>query len=424
MGCISVRPLRTRCFSVTIPLVRFTLVFLLAVLQVRATADMPMTLISENEAEPIHGAILRKEAWTQDAVRRLRADADKRLTQGPWTVTAVRPKNIELDVHDYYSEATYYWPDSGHPGGPYVRQDGKANPGRFLDNKNALNAMCDAVFSLGAAAYLFDNPAYAQRAARVINVWFVNPKTRMNPTLDYAQAIPGADSGRPEGVLDGRVLIRAIQGMELLAATGSWDPKDQAAVHKWFEDYLHWLLHSRTGEDEKNSGNNHASWYVAQVAAVANFAGDHAAQQAAFAFYRDSIFSRQIRKDGSAPREEARTRSLSYSAFNLEAYAMVCRIAQVQGVDLWTLQSKNGATIATVIDYLAPYLSNPHTWNKEQIVDFESTGLYSLAFAGMGLKRPDYVALFRKVERPEGAWMAFVDLVVGRWESSGHRNGR
>ena len=161
---------------------------------------------------------------------------------------------------------------------------------------------------------------------------------------------------------------------------------------------------------------------MAQLAAVANFVSDNAAQQSAFALYRDNIFPKQIRKDGSAPREEARTRSLSYSVFNLEAFSMVCRIAQVQGMDLWSLQAKNGATIATVIDYLAPYLSDPRKWNKEQIVDFESTGLYSLAFAGMGLKKPDYVALFRKVERPEGAWMAFVDLIVGRWESSGRRN--
>jgi hypothetical protein len=408
-------------FSGTIFLVRIGLILVLAISQVRAAADMPMTLVSENEAEPIHGAILRKEAWTQDAVRRLRADADKRMTQGPWTVTASRPKNIELDAHDFYSEATYYWPDPDHPGAPYVRQDGHANPGRFMDNKNALNAMCDAVFALGSAAFLLDNPAYAQRAARVVNVWFVNPKTRMNPNLEYAQAIPGSDTGRPEGVLDGRVLIRAIQGMEFLAATGSWDAKDEAATHKWFEDYLHWLTHSKTAEDEKNSGNSHASWFVAQLAAVANFAGDNAAQQSAFALYRDYIFPRQIRKDGSAPREEARTRSLSYSVFNLEAYAMTCRIAQVQGVDLWSLQAKNGATIATVIDYLAPYLTDPRKWNKEQIVDFQNTGLYSLAFAGMGLKKPEYVALFRKVEHPEGAWMAFVDLIVGRWESSGRR---
>ncbi len=382
-----------------------------------------MTLLSENEAEPIHGAILRKEAWTQDAVRRLRADADRRMMQGPWTVTAVRPKNIELDLHDYYSEATYYWPDPDHPGGPYVRQDGHANPGRFMDNKNALNAMSDAVFSLGSAAFLLDNPAYAQRAARVVNAWFVNPKTRMNPNLEYSQAIPGTNTGRAEGVLDGRVFIRAIQGMEFLAATGSWDAKDQLATHRWFEDYLHWLMHSKTGEEEKNSGNNHASWYIGQLAAVANYVGDNSAQQTAFTFYRDSVFNRQIKKDGSAPREEVRTRSLSYSAFNLEAYSTLCRIAQVQGLDLWTQQAKNGATIATIIDYLAPYLNEPGKWKKEQIVDFETSGLYSLAFAGMGLKRPDYVALFRKVERPEGAWMAFVDLVVGRWESSGRRAG-
>jgi hypothetical protein len=277
------------------------------------------------------------------------------------------------------------------------------------------------VFSLGSAAFLLDNPAYAQRAAKVVSAWFVNPKTRMNPNLEYSQAIPGTNTGRAAGVLDGRVLIRAIQGMEFLAATGSWDAKEQAATHRWFEDYLHWLTHSKTGEDEKNSGNNHASWYAAQVAAVANYVGDSAAQQAAFAFYRDHIFDKQIKKDGSAPREEARTRSLSYSAFNFEAYSTLCRIAQVQGVDLWSLQAKNGATVATVIDYLAPYLSEPDKWRKEQIVDFDATGLYSLAFAGMGLKRPDYVALFRKVERPEGGWTAFVDLIVGRWESSGRR---
>jgi hypothetical protein len=123
-----------------------------------------MTLISESDAEPIHSAILRKEAWTQDAVRRLRLEADKRLKEGPWSVTSDRPRNIELDSHDYYSEATYFWPDPDHPAGPYVRRDGRANPDRFLANKNTLNAMSDAVFTLGSAGFLLDNQQYAQRA--------------------------------------------------------------------------------------------------------------------------------------------------------------------------------------------------------------------------------------------------------------------
>ncbi len=380
-----------------------------------------MTLVSDEEAEPIHSAIIRKEAWTLDAVRRLRTDAEKHLHDGPFTVTSDRPKDLDLDIHDYFSEAPYWWPDPANPTGPYVRRDGVTNPARFQANKTALNAMCDAVFSLGTAAYLLDDPRYGKRAALLIHTWFINPQTRMNPDLEYAQAIRGSGNGRSAGILDGRVFIQAIQGMEFLANTGAWDPKDQKAVREWFGEYLRWLTHSRYGNEEKRSGNNHGTWWTAQVAAVASFAEDNAAQQAAFAFYRDSIFQTQIRKDGSAPREEARTRSLSYSSFNAEALAMVCRIAQVRGVDLWSVRTKDGATLSSVIDYLTPYLKDPGKWRKEQIAAYQSDGAFFVAFAGMGLKKPEYVEMFRTLEVPSGAWPALVDLLVGRWEAAGHQ---
>jgi len=354
-------------------------------------------------------------------VRRLRAEADKRVKEGPWTVTSDRPVGVDLDAHDYYSEAPYWWANPEAPAGPYIRRDGRVNPDRFMANKAALDAMCDTVFTLGAAAFFLDDAHYGQRAARIVNTWFVNPKTRMNPSLDHAQAIRGVDSGRGEGVLDGRVFIRAIQGMEFLAQAGTWDPKDQAAVRKWFEEYLRWLTQSKNGIDEKTSGNNHATWWTAQTAAVATFVENKREGDMAFDFYRDHIFPRQIRADGGAPREEARTRSLSYSAFNAEALTMTCRIAQVAGVDLWSVRAKNGAALPTVIDYLSPYLSDPRKWTKEQISELQNEGFYFLAFAGMGMKKPEYLAMYHKLERPEGAWLAFVDLIVGRWEAAAHQ---
>jgi Alginate lyase len=388
---------------------------------VARAAGIPMTLVSEEEAETIHSAIIRKEAWTQDSVRRLRMEAEKRLKEGPWSVTTERPKGIELDTHEYYSEAPDWWPDPENPTGPYIRHEGQANPIRFLGNRNALDAMCDAVFTLGTAAFLLDDAHYAQRAARVINIWFLSPKTRMNPSLDHARAIPGINTGTGNGVLDGRALIRAIQGMEFLAQTPGWDAHEQAGVRKWFGEYLQWLLHSANAEDERRSGNNHASWWAAQTAAVATFVEDSAAEQTAFNFYRNRIFPWQIRGNGSAPHEETRSRSLSNSALNLEAFTMICRIAQVNGTDLWDVRARNGATISTVVDYLSPYLSDPHKWTIEPIADFQNEGLYSLAFAGMGLKKPEYVALYRKLEKPEGAWLSLVDLMVGRWEAAGHQ---
>ena len=384
-------------------------------------AGAPTTLVSDGEAEPIHSAIVRKESWTVEPVRRLRAEAERRFKEGPWTVTADRPVGVNLDPHEYYSEAPYWWPQSEDPTAPYVRKDGQVNSNRFLANKTALNSMAEAVFTLGTAAYLLDEPRYAQRAARIIRVWFLDPKTRMNPSLENAQAIRNLNSGRGAGIIDGRIFIRAIQGMEFLGQTGNWDAKDQAATRKWFQEYLHWLVTSAPSEAEKNSGNNHASWWTAQMAAVASFVEDEAAQKTVFAFYREHIFPHQIKPDGSAPREEARTRGLSYSAFNLEAFTVTCRIAQLRGVDLWSVSAKGHATVSSVIDYLTPFLTDPKKWSKEQITDFSNDSLYALAFAGMGMKKPEYVALYRKLERPEGAWLSLIDLLVARYEASAHQ---
>lgn len=413
------RPVAESRTSGTIAIVRIACLYALAALLSQA-ATTPMTLVSEGEADPLRSAITRKEAWTQDAARRLRAIADRRMKEGPWSVTFERPRGIDLTDHDYYSEAPYWWPNPDEPSGAYVFREGRLNPDRFAANRTALNAMCDAVFALGTAAYLFDDARYGQRAAHIVNTWFINPKTRMNPDLEHAQAIRNWNLGRSAGIIEGRVFIRAIQGMEFLAESGSWDPKDQAAVRKWFEEYLHWLTQSKNGVQEGRTGDNHASWWTAQVAAVATFVGDDAATKMVFDLYRDRVFLRQIRADGSAPREEVRATPW-YSVFNLEALTMVCRIAEVQGVDLWSVRGRNGSSLGTVIDYLHPYLSDPRKWSREQAVDLETDALYFLAFAGMGLKKPEYIALYQRLEHPDKAWLSLVDLLVGRWEASGHQ---
>ena len=378
-----------------------------------------MTLVSDDETDPVRSAIRRKEAWTLEAARRLRVDADRRLIAGPWSVTSDRPAGLSLDAHDYYSEAPYYWPNPDDPSGPYILREGHVNPERFAANRNALTATCDTIFSLGAAAYFFDDVRYAQRAARVIHTWFLNPKTRMNPSLEFAGAIGGLNSGRPAGILEGRAFLRAIQGMEFLSRTGNWDPKDEAGVHRWFEDYLRWLTQSKYGLEEKSSGNYQASWWTAQVAALASFVDNDATQKLAFNYYRDRIFPRQIGSD-STPREEGRP-SAWYSVFNLEALTLVCRIAEVHGSDLWSLRAKNGIDLNAVIKYLEPFLADPHKWGREQVSDLDTESLYFLALAGMGLKRPGYIGLYQKLEHPDRAWLSLVDLLVGRWEAAGHQ---
>ncbi|HEX3747237.1 MAG TPA: alginate lyase family protein [Bryobacteraceae bacterium] len=384
-------------------------------------ADIPMTLVSEDEAEPIHSAIIRKEVWTQDPVRRLRADADRRMREGPWSVTTDRPKGVDVDPHEYYSEAAYYWPNPDNPTGPYLREDGHSNPARIVANQTALNAMSNAVFSLGVASFLLDNPNYGKRAAAIIHTWFVNPRTKMSPDLDYAQSVPGVNNGRGTGVVDGRLFMRAIQGMEFLEQTGNWSPRDQAAVHQWFIDYLHWLLTSRNATDEQKSGNDHASWWTAEVAAVGSYLGDEKTQQMAFGFYREYLLPHEIMPNGSAPHEEVRARSLRSSALNLDAFSTICRIAQVHGKsDLWSVRARNGASMGSALDYLSPFLQDPKKWSREQAGDIPYDSIDFLAFAGMGLN-PKYLTDFQKIEHPDSAWISLMDLLVGRFEAAAHQ---
>ena len=72
---------------------------------------------------------------------------------------------------------------------------------------------------------------------------------------------------------------------------------------------------------------------------------------------------------------------------------MVCRMAQVRGIDLWTVRAKAPALNA-VIDYLMPYLRDHPRWRREQIAAYQSDNSYLLAFTGVGLKNPEHVAVF------------------------------
>ena len=296
------------------------------------------------------------------AIAELRHEADVLVLAAPVTVTDKTAAAPSGDIHDYVSLSIYYWPDPAKPDGlPYLHKDGQINP-EASDTRRydaaKLNRMVSAVETLGLAAYITGDERYADAAARWLRTWFLDQQTRMTPSMLYAQIIPGRPEPRGTGIIDSRQLMRAVDGALLIGGTPSWTAADDTSLREWFGELADWLTTSPKGKLERAAKNNHGTWYDAQLADFALFAGREALAKGVLSQVGTARVT-QFAPDGRQPLELARTRSYHYSAFNLLAFAILGDLAPAAGADVW---HGTGAGIRAGIDLLVPYIDQAESW--------------------------------------------------------------
>jgi len=258
--------------------------------------------------------------------------------------------------------------------------------------------MRSAVRDLALAAFYLGEPKYARRATEVLGVWFVDEATRMNPHLEYGQAIHGRTEGRGIGIIDTVSLIGLAHGLSHLARSEGRDDAVLGGVRSWFAAYLEWLCTSAKGQSERDTSNNHATYWAAQVGTYARLVGDDETAASVDERYRTVLVPKQIQPDGSCPKEESRTKSLSYSFYNANAFALICELAHHRGVDLWHFRTDDGRGIAAVVGYLAPYIADPGKWVRKQIRQVRPHKQLFLQLAGVRLSEDDHLELNRSLE--------------------------
>lgn len=305
----------------------------------------------------------------QPALARLRQDADAALAFSPVSVT--QKKRVPPpggDRHNYYSQAPYWWPDPAKPDGlPYVNRDGHTFPGSKQDTDSEnLWILSQRAETLALAYYFTDRHEYAAHAAMLVRVFFLNPATRMNPNLRFAQLIPGHDDVRGTGVLDGRCLPDICDAVGLLRHSAAWTKQDDVAFDAWLSDYFTWLTTSAKGRAEHAAANNHGVWYLAQAAGIAARLGRN---EEARRYCQEAVecIDREITPEGKLPLELARTRSLHYSMFTLEAFTQLATIGESVGVDLWGHVGPAGQSLRAALTFLAPFADPAKPWIKSDV---------------------------------------------------------
>jgi hypothetical protein len=156
--------------------------------------------------------------------------------------------------------------------------------------------------------------------------------------------------------------MEVVQGLLLMESDAAMDKGLLAAIRNWFSEYLHWLTTHPYGIAEMNATNNHGTCWAMQVAVFAKFTGDEKLVKFCSDRYKNVFLPKQMAKDGSFPRETARTKPYGYSIFNLDALATLCQTLSTKENDLWSYQTAEGKSIKKGIEFLYPYIVDKSKW--------------------------------------------------------------
>ena len=319
------------------------------------------------------------ESWQFRVIADLRKQADSLLDMKPLSVMQKSFTPVSGNKHDYMSQAPYFWYDSTKPNGlPYMRKDGVRNPEIYkITDRTYLGRLENASRMLSLAWYFTGEKKYADKAALLLRTWFLDSATKMNPHLEYGQAIPGVNTGRGIGIIETVALISIADAAGLLTTSTSWSPSDHRGLQQWYSAYLDWLLTSKNGSDEHKAKNNHGTWYYAQAIDFALFTGDMNKAKQLVEESKKRLDS-QLSKEGRQPLELDRTNGLGYSTMNLRGWFTVATLAKKTGADLWNYKTPQNVSIRTAFDWLLPYALGERNWEYQQISKYNRAEIYQL----------------------------------------------
>ena len=391
------------------------LIVVLSVLVIQLQAQTPKVLIGN----PARLKEIKQQLQQQDktaiaTLAQLQKKADSLLDMKPVSVMEKKSTPVSGNKHDYMSQAPYFWYDSSKPNGlPYLRRDGERNPEIYkITDRTYLGKIDNACRILSLAWYFTGNPKYAAKAATLLQTWFINDDTKMNPHLDYGQAIPGINSGRGIGIIETIALTGIADAAILLEGSPSWTASNANLLKQWYAQYLQWMLTSKNGMEEHAAKNNHGTWYYAQAIDFALFTGN---KNKAVELINESKkrLDSQLTKEGKQPLELERTNGLGYSTMNLRGWFTVATLAEKTGVDLWTWQTSRSTDLRTAFDWLLPYALGEKKWEYQQISRYNKIEIYPLLLqASSAFKDQKYFTWAKELNT--GTINVMADLLYGK----------
>jgi hypothetical protein len=210
-----------------------------------------------------------------------------------------------------------------------------------------------------------------------------------------------------------------LQSIPLMRSSHKWDHSAEKKLKNWLSKYYYWLETTLIGIDEKESKNNHGTYYDVQAIYILSYLGR---EEEARKYSREALINRVnegILPTGQQPHETKRPTSWYYSVFNLQALFLLAERSQYFGFDGWNYIGPEGQSIRKALDYLLPFaLSNGKGWPFKNINGFETNNyvkLLELAFVIW----PDYryleaITILKSNDREDNNYLCVWSLMTNR----------
>lgn len=325
-------------------------------------------------------------------------DEANECINGPvWSVTMKKTVAPSGDLKDYWHPAPYWWPNPETADGmPYIYKDGERVPGtRMYEpdsekyDRTSIQQIFDQSTICALSWYLTGDRRYAKRGCQLVRAWFIDPFTRMNPNLAYAQAVLGKNDnkGKPTGIIETKDFYYFLDAVRLLKRTEFWLVEDELAFQKWLRAFLDWLLTSPQGRKECKATNNHGIAYDLQTFSIAAFLGE---KELLIKIGQRAVdrLPQHFDERGYQHREMERTTTAHYTAFNIQLWLNFALVffntTKVNLLaDAKTSSRKDQSPLALGINWLSGKINRP--WPYEQIDEFDRTRYQALFFMAAAL---------------------------------------
>lgn len=308
-------------------------------------------------------------------VANLTAQADAELERN--VTYAVTDKTLTPpsgDKHHFFTWATYHWRIGGLNSTKVKRYDGHRSPGTVLYDEHSrlydrtrLANFHRNVSILTLAGYFSGETKYFSKAVHLIRVWFLNPETRMHPSLQWSSTT--AKRGKFQGttLLEGGRLVFVYDMIKLLLREGAFSAKETDNLLDWARNMTDFVGTSRLGKSDYFKENNLAVNLDIHMASLASLTGNMHYLMRSTSLARGRLFT-QYDNNGSAPRELSRHTQLFYMFYSSTMWYNLANMAEKVGIDIWSFRRQAGereSVLRKVAKFNCPYLRAPGWTHKD-----------------------------------------------------------